>query len=200
MSDSPRGDDATLVRRMLRGEPAAFDAFFEDHFPRLFRFALSRIGDATEAEEIVQATMIKGIRNLQTWKGTSTLFTWLCAICRNEIATWRLRTGRREIVPLAEDAPELRDRLASIAARAIEQPDEALERRQIARLVQVALDTLPAQYASVLEWKYLHDLGVADIAARLGTGPKAAESLLARARVAFREAFTVLINGSQNPA
>jgi RNA polymerase sigma-70 factor, ECF subfamily len=198
MRDTPPGDDATLVRRMLRGDEEAFDAFFQDQFPRLFRFAVSRTGDFADAEEIVQATMIKAIRKLHTWRGQSTMFTWLCAICRNEIATWRERTGRREIVPLIEDRPELRQQLATIAARATDRPDNALERLEVARLVQVALDALPSQYATVLEWKYLQDLGVAEIAGKLGIGVKAAESLLTRARVAFREAFSLLLHGSHH--
>jgi RNA polymerase sigma-70 factor (ECF subfamily) len=199
MPSSPLGDDATLVRRMLRGEEAAFEAFFQDQFPRLFRFAMSRTGHVADAEEIVQATMIRAIRKLHTWSGRATLFTWLCSICRNEIADWRERTGRAAVVPLAEDTPALRERLAAIAVRAMERPEDVVERREIARLVQVALDTLPPQYASVLEWKYLQDLAVAEIASRLGTGIKAAESLLTRARGAFREAFTVLLHGSHNP-
>jgi len=52
------------------------------------------------------------------------------------------------------------------------------------------LDYLPAHYGSALEWKYLDDLSVREIAARLGMGEKAAESLLTRARRAFRDAFT----------
>jgi RNA polymerase sigma-70 factor (ECF subfamily) len=196
MSQHPPGDDATLVRRMLHGEEASFEEFYQDQFPRLFRFALSRTSDATAAEEIVQATMIKALRKLHTWGGRASLFTWLCAICRNEIATWRALTGRHEIVPLVEDTPEMRERLAAIVARARNGPDDLLERREIARLVQVALDALPSHYASVLEWKYIHELGVAEIAGRLGTGSKAAESLLTRARGAFREAFTVLLHGT----
>jgi RNA polymerase sigma-70 factor (ECF subfamily) len=186
-------DDWTLVRRMVRGEEPAFDAFFQDYFPRLYRFAMSRTGQDRDAtEEIVQTTMVKAIRKLHTWRGDSALFTWLCAICRHEVASWRERTGRHEAVPLAEDAPEVREKLAAIAARAIERPDESFERREVGRLVQVALDALPTQYASVLEWKYIQELDVAEIARRLETGPKAAESLLTRARRAFREAFTVL--------
>ncbi len=197
MPESTRGaaavTDATLVHRMLRGDDPAFDAFFKDYFPRLYRFAVHRVGqDADAAEEIVQATMIKAIRRLHTWQGRSTLFTWLCAICRNEIASWRERTGRHEVVPLAEDAPEMRDRLASIAAQIVERPDAAFERQEVSRLVQVALDALPARYADVLEWKYMQGLAVAEIATRLETGEKAAESLLTRARRAFRDAFTVL--------
>jgi RNA polymerase sigma-70 factor (ECF subfamily) len=184
-------DDATLVRRMLRGEELAFDQFFAIYFPRLYRFTLARVDGPDVAEDLVQATMMKAVRNLHTWRGGATLFTWLCAIDRNEIASWRLRTGARQAVPLAEDAPEVRFRLATLAAT-VEQPDAALERRELARLVQVALDSLPPHYGDVLEWKYIEGLGVADIATRLRSSPKAAESLLGRARRAFREIYAVL--------
>jgi RNA polymerase sigma-70 factor, ECF subfamily len=56
----------------------------------------------------------------------------------------------------------------------------------------VALDYLPAPYGDILEWKYLHDLSTSEIARRLGRSPKAAESLMTRARDAFREAFNML--------
>jgi DNA-directed RNA polymerase specialized sigma24 family protein len=55
--------------------------------------------------------------------------------------------------------------------------------------VQATLDTLPERYGQALEWKYVDGLAVAEIAARLGTGEKAAESLLSRAREAFRAAI-----------
>jgi DNA-directed RNA polymerase specialized sigma24 family protein len=58
--------------------------------------------------------------------------------------------------------------------------------------VHLVLDALPAHYANALEWKYLEELSVAEIAGRLGLGEKAAESLLTRARAAFRDAFTTL--------
>ena len=49
-------------------------------------------------------------------------------------------------------------------------------------------------YGDILEWKYVDGLSVADIAARLGVGPKAAESLLTRARNAFREAILSMVD------
>ena len=57
---------------------------------------------------------------------------------------------------------------------------------------QVALDQLPQHYGNALEWKYLEGLPVKEIASRLKLSPKAAESLLTRAREAFRECFTSL--------
>ncbi|HYU25878.1 MAG TPA: sigma factor-like helix-turn-helix DNA-binding protein, partial [Thermoanaerobaculia bacterium] len=58
----------------------------------------------------------------------------------------------------------------------------------------VALDRLPRHYGDVLEWKYIEGAAVNEIAVRLGTTAKAAESLLTRARSAFREAFTTLVS------
>ena len=56
------------------------------------------------------------------------------------------------------------------------------------------MDVLPERYGDVLEWKYVDGLPVADIAARLDIGPKAAESLLTRARAAFREAILAMVD------
>ena len=54
------------------------------------------------------------------------------------------------------------------------------------------LDHLPQHYADALEWKYIDEIPVQEIGVRLGLGPKAAESLLTRARRAFREAFQTM--------
>ncbi len=56
----------------------------------------------------------------------------------------------------------------------------------------MALDQLPSHYGSALEWKYLEELSVKEIASRLKLSPKAAESTLTRAREAFRDGFTAL--------
>jgi len=65
-------------------------------------------------------------------------------------------------------------------------------REEIRRLVQVALDQLPRRYGDALEWKYIDGLSVREIAERLSVSAKAAESLLTRARVAFRDVFLAL--------
>jgi RNA polymerase sigma-70 factor (ECF subfamily) len=199
MPDEPhkvRFSDRALVRRLLAGEEAAFRQFFDGHFPRLYRFALRRAeGDHDAAEEIAQKTLITAMRKLHTFRGEATLFTWLCAICRREVAAWRVARGRHSALMLSEDAPEIQTQLAALAAVAAQQPDEAFDRRETSRLVQVALDLLPGSYSEVLEWKYIYGLSVAEISARTSTGPKAVESLLGRARRSFRQVFSVLAHG-----
>lgn len=78
--------------------------------------------------------------------------------------------------------------LDALAAPMSRGPEALAEQREVRQLVQAALDTLPEHYGDVLEWKYVEELSVAEIAARLEMGYKAAESLLTRARGAFREA------------
>ncbi len=192
-------DDRQLVRRMLRGEEIAFEEFFNGYFARVYRFALARAGSDDAAEEITQETFVKAMRHLASFRGDSALITWLCAICRREIGAWCLRTGRRVTVALEEDEPAVRARLEALAAAA-EGPHDALQREELARLVRVALDLLPSRYGDILEWKYLHDVPVNVIAERLQTSPKAAESLLTRARAAFRDGFTALTSSRLAPA
>ena len=78
---------------------------------------------------------------------------------------------------------------------AAQQPDEAFDRGETARLVQVALDLLPGSYSEVLEWKYIYGLTVAEISERMSTGPKAVESLLGRAGSRSGKCSTVLAHG-----
>ena len=186
--------DRDLVQRMLAGDQPAFQEFFDAHFPGLYRFAMTRLGhDADVAEEVVQSTLCKVVRKLHTYRGEASLFTWACTFCRWEISAWQSKHGRRGLaVELVEESPEVRAALESISALDAAGPRERLLRKEVADLVRLTLDQLPRRYGDALEWKYVEGLSVKEIAVRLGLGPKAAESLLTRARQSFREAFATL--------
>jgi RNA polymerase sigma-70 factor (ECF subfamily) len=188
----PMEPDLELVRRLLAGDEAAFADFFDRSFPPLFRFALRRTGgDPDAAEEIAQAALARAVSRLRTYRGEATLLTWLTTFCRHEIAAWYEQRSRRPPeVELLEDRPDVRAVLESLGAEL--HPDAAVARREVADRVRTILDALPGRYADALEWKSLDGLSVADIARRLGLSTKAAESLLTRAREAFREAFATL--------
>jgi RNA polymerase sigma-70 factor (ECF subfamily) len=185
-----------LVSRMLSGDERAFAEFFNGYFPPLFRFALARLGrDEDAAEEVVQATLRAAMRRISTFRGEAALFTWLCTFCRHEIARYCERTRREQVkVSLVEDDPAIAAALAALAADHAD-PREAIEREESVRLVHVVLDRLPPRYAAALEWKYIDGESVKEIAVRLEVTMKAAESMLTRARDAFREAFALLAQG-----
>ncbi len=189
-----------LARRLCAGEESAFDVFFSEYFPRVYRFARSRLGgDDDGAEEVAQVTLIKALAKVGTYRGEAALFTWLCTLCRHEIARWFERTGRRAHVSLADDSPDTLAILETIAALSGDDPEQEYQRSELSRLVHVALDHLPGRYGDALAWKYLEGLSVEEIAQRLGLGYKAAESLLTRARQAFREAFALLAGSQLQP-
>ncbi len=183
--------DRSLVDRLLAGDEAAFGEFFDHYFPGLFRFALTRVGrDRELAEDIAQTVLCQAIRKLSTYRGEAALFSWLCTFCRHEIHAQMKRLHRRpDVVVLSEEIPEIRAALESLGAEVGQGPEEDLRRRELSRWIQLTLDHLPRHYAQVLTLKYLTELSVKQIAARLEMGPKAVESLLTRARASFREAF-----------
>ncbi len=188
--------DVALARRVLAGEEAAFDEFFDVYFPRLYRFALARLGGNEDAaEEIVQRVLIRALDRLDTYKGEAALLTWLCTFCRREIGRWRDAEERTREVSFFDERPEIRAALDVLAAVESDDPESELRRREVSQLVQLTLDCLPGRYGDALEWKYIQELSVDEIAARLGVGYKAAESLLTRARAAFREGFSLVMDG-----
>lgn len=194
-SDAASVDLAT-ARRILRGDERAFRELFERFFPRLYRFVLARVsGDHDAASEVVQQTLCKGMARLDTYRGEAALYTWFCQICRHTLIDYQRQTRRAEqlVQPLEDDAA-IRAVLEAIAAPIEDQPEVQAWHADIRRLVQATLDVLPQRYGDVLEWKYVDGLPVADIAARLNIGPKAAESLLTRARAAFREAILAMVD------
>jgi RNA polymerase sigma-70 factor (ECF subfamily) len=190
--------ELALVERMRAGDEGAFETFVCVYLPGLLRFAQRRLdGDLELSREVVQSTVCKVMRSLESYRGEAAFFTWLCACCRNEIALHHRRLARRPREVALESAGP--------AAQAMELPDPALaaspenrlRQAETAEVVHAALDLIPPSYASAVEWRYLEGLPVAEIASRLGISYKAAESLLTRGRNAFREAYERLAGGER---
>jgi RNA polymerase sigma-70 factor, ECF subfamily len=187
-------DDRRLVKRMLAHDAEAFTEFFDGFFPRLYRFARTRLGeDPDTIKEIVHVTLSKAIRKLRTYRGEAALFTWLCTICRHEMSDHTARAAReRKHVSLTEDLPDVRAAVDALTAPPTDDPEQSFRRLETARLIQVALDRLPAHYGNALEWKYVYGFSVEEIAAKLGVGLDAAQSVLARAKRAFHDVYGTL--------
>jgi RNA polymerase sigma-70 factor (ECF subfamily) len=187
----PPEDEHDLVRRVLDGDRVAFRRLFDRFFPRLYRFAIARVGgDREAARDIVQQTFCRAIEGLDGYRGEAALYTWFCRIChRLVIDHYRARGQEVRHIVHIEDSPQFQAILDAMTGPELDRPDVEVWRRDVKRAVQATLDRLPEHYAAVLEWKYIEEASIAEIAERLAVGPKAAESLLTRARVAFRDAI-----------
>src|SRR5881392_686601 len=87
------GSERDLVRRMLGGDEQAFDEFFTDYFPRLFRFAVLRLRDQDAAEDIVQTSLIAGVRHLGSWRGEP------LHLALHDLPARDLRVGKTDVAP-----------------------------------------------------------------------------------------------------
>jgi RNA polymerase sigma-70 factor (ECF subfamily) len=170
---------------MLRGEQRAFDEFFDAYAARLGAFASRRSSfDASAIEDVVQLTLINAIRGLATFRGGSSLFTWLCQICRNQLADARRKSDRQPKSRSLDEIPKPAEVVELIDYRdPLEECTDDSTRNDVRRTI----NHLPASYARILELRYGDDLTVPEIARLLQLSESAAESRLVRARQAFRD-------------
>ena len=184
MRDGP-ADDLSLVRGVAAGDESALETFYARCADPLYAFICHHLGGASsDAEEIWQDTLLAGLQSLERYSGQSRLFTWLCGIARHKISD-RLRRRGQPVATLSETPPE--QLAALIDAGPL--PEEILEKRETRVRVVRALGPLPEDYRRALVARYADRFSVEQVAQLLGTTYKAAESLLSRARRAFREAF-----------
>jgi RNA polymerase sigma-70 factor, ECF subfamily len=186
--------DGKLVAAMLRGDERAFQTFFDSYFPRLYRFAMRRLGNVEAARDVAQSTLIKATSALAQYRQEAALFSWLCQICTTQIVD-SIRANRRHAQHVVLHGEPARVAMESVTAPGEHQPHDACLDVELSRLIQDVLDGLPGKCGDVLRWKYMDELSVDEIGKRLGTGQTAAQSMLARARVAFRFSLQTVLGG-----
>ncbi len=180
--------DKRLARRIVAGEEAALREFVDDYFPRLYRYARSRLRNPADIDDVVQVVLAQAARRLETYRGDATLLTWLIRICRHEISRQLKRDAQDAdiMTPFLND-DLLRSVVESIEVEGAGSPEADSRRMELIALIQAALDQLPERYAGALEMKYIEGLNSREIAKMMQISDEATQSLLARARRAFRE-------------
>lgn len=179
-------EDLALASRVAEGDLGALDALYERYADALFAFVHHHLNDSrSEAEEVWQDTWVAALRSLPSYCGRSQMFTWLCGIARHKIAD-RLRRRGCQATAFSELSP--RSLAALMDAGPL--PDEILSQKATRVRVVEALAALPEDYRRALVTRYASQRSVADVAKLLGKTYKATESLLMRARTAFRAAFS----------
>jgi RNA polymerase sigma-70 factor (ECF subfamily) len=182
--------DRNLVKRMLAGEQRACDEFFAAYAQRLAAFAARRSNlPAASIDDVVQNSLFKALRNLRSFRAEAALFTWLCQICRNELTNLYQRARRQPACESLDSVPFIRHAVLERHAPSECEPQNAFDLEAQRRSIATTLNRLPARYAHALEWKYGDGFSTQEIAQMLGLTSLAAQSLLARARGAFKECW-----------
>jgi RNA polymerase sigma-70 factor (ECF subfamily) len=173
------GRERGLWSAVVAGDERAWQTWYEESFAGLYAYVSWRCAGLRDlTEDVVQDTWLTAVRRIRTFDPERGSFAaWLQGIAVNVLRNQLRREAcRRRLTPSAN---------GQVAAPA----DAALEQRERAEQIFRALAELPERYEAVLRAKYLEQQGVQAIAAAWGETPKAVESLLTRARQAFRDAF-----------
>ena len=185
--------DRALVARMGAGDQRAFDAFFRANVPRLAAFATRYSGlDKANVEDIVQNTLVKAMRALSTYRGEASLFTWLTQICIHELMDHSRKTARRPTHVSLHEMEDVWHLFGQLRIPAHQEPSAQVDTQLQRAVVLNTLQSLPRRYAEVLEAKYGDGLSVEEIADLTGVTVTTVQSLLARAREAFKVKWRAL--------
>jgi RNA polymerase sigma-70 factor, ECF subfamily len=178
---------------MLKGDQRVLHAFYDEYFPKLYRYAARRMKSSRDIDEVVQSALTIAARRIETYRGEATLLAWLIQICRHEVSKHYTLAASYEATIAFVDDDLLRAAVESLEAPSHDEPESAARRSELVARVQMALDELPGRYADALQLKYFDGFSSKEIAAKLGIGDEAVQSLLARARRAFREICSIAL-------
>lgn len=168
--------DAELVRRVLAGEVEAYGALVERYRPRCARFAVHMLGDAADAEEVVQEAFLRAYRALPRCRQPDRFGAWLLRILANRCRTARASRSRRERLVLLDDGV--------VGMAAVAHPeDRSAWREEIA----VALARLAPEQREAFLLKHVEELDYGEMAEITGAGVSALKMRVKRACERLRE-------------
>lgn len=157
----------------------------------LYGFAFFRLGNPDDAEEAVQETMLRGIRQLGEFEGRSSCKTWLTGILKNVLRETNRRRGREAGSPVDEVSANSNMPMTELQTLP---PDQAVQRQEFWDVVDSCLEQLPVKSARIFWEREVEKRSAEDVGAELGMSGNAVGASLHRARNFMRNCITSTLN------
>ncbi len=191
LSEPPQSPDAALIARVVAGDTNAFEGLMRRYNRMIYRTVRSVVRSDAEAEDVAQEAWVAAYRHLEQFEGRANFATWVRRIAyRAAVARARRRPA---LMASAHD-----DRLTNGASApdrapesAMDDPAQKLHRRQLARLLERAIDMLPTDQRIVLVLRDVQQLSTAETAESLGLSEANVRVRLHRSHQALRELLTL---------
>ena len=162
--------DATLVRRVLDGDTAAFTMLVDRHAAACTRFAMRMLGNREDAEDAVQDSFLRAYRSLARYEERQAFRTWLFQILVNRCRTAAVRRQRRQRMFLVDD-----NAVASASVR------PAAESTELRAELRRAIDALDPDQREAFLLKHVEQLSYDEMAEATGVGVSALKMRVKRA-------------------
>lgn len=187
--------DEMLVERVLAGEVLLFEVLMRRNNGRVYRTVRALIRDEEETEDVMQAAYLRAYANLSSFRGTARFSTWLAQIAYNE-ALGRLRSLRRHPALRLAD---LQDDLMPTSPNT-PSPEASAEHRELAELLERAVDALPELYRTVFMLRQVEGLDTAETAQVLSVSEEVVKTRLSRARATLRDWLEKMVGAGAEEA
>src|ERR1700710_1869198 len=178
--------DADLVQRARARDEAAIRAIMQSNNRRLYRIARGILRNDSEAEDVVQETYVRAFTHLDSFRGDSSLATWLARIAMNE-ALGRLRRQRPNVEWTTLPPGTLEAQIIQFPLSATSDPEKTMAQREIQQVVEHAIDDLPEAFRIVFITRVIEGMNVEETAEILGLKPETVKPRLHRARTMLRD-------------
>ena len=187
--------DKELVRRVQKGDQAAFDLLFVRYQSKIVNLVSRYVSDQHEAMDVAQEAFIKAYRALPRFRGDSQFYTWLYRIAINTAKNHLVAKSRRPPgVDVDVDETEYRDDASALRER--ETPEAALARDQLEATIHEALRDLPDDLKSALTLREFDGLSYEQIAEIMECPVGTVRSRIFRAREFVDERMQAVLNPS----
>jgi len=192
-----KNTEQKIAQGLQKGNRQAWLQLYEAYAEPVWR-NISRLagGDPATVADLVQETFLAAARSARNFRpGRGTLWVWLLTIARRQVALYYRKQKPQIVLNQARQwwAGLDGEKFDWIDAKA-DMPPDILESQELAVLVRLALSELPGDYQTLLLAKYVDNRQAEEIAEQIDCSETAVRSKLARARKAFRKAFTRLIS------
>jgi len=192
-----KNTELKIAQGLQKGNRQAWLQLYEAYAEPVWR-NISRHtgGDSAAVADIVQETFLAAARSARNFRpDRGTLWVWLWIIARRQVALYYRKQKPQIVLNQARQwwAGLDGEKFDWIDAKA-DMPPDILESQELAVLVRLALSELPGDYQTLLLAKYVDNRQAEEIAEQIDCSETAVRSKLARARKAFRKAFTKLIS------
>ena len=182
---SQSATDQQLLQAAQAGDRRAIEALLLQHQERIYRFGMRFCGDASDAEDITQETLLAMAKALPRFEGRSSLSTWLYSVARS----FCIKKRRKSKFAPSElhTLDEVTERASAVGKSAADQPEGALAAKQLEQELDHAIQGLEPEQREVLVLRDIEGLSAAEVAEVLDLSVSAVKSRLHRARLKLRE-------------
>jgi RNA polymerase sigma-70 factor, ECF subfamily len=191
-------DDNALLEAARNGDRNALEALIARHEAQVYRFGMKMCRDPEDARDVLQDTLIAMARGVRSFRGASSISTWLFAIARSFCIKKRRRrkSEPRALRSLDTDAAVEAGHVVDPASH----PDETIAGKEVAQAVEQAIAALDPGHREVLVLRDIEGLKATEVAEVLGISVEAVKSRLHRARLAVRNRVAPLLGASDDAA